>query len=188
MKTHGECKLTDCTRRISRSGGRGWCATHYSRWKRHGSPSVTVRNMSGLYPGNVKKCTRCDEIKPIDEFGVSNQNTGVRRSRCKPCSSAAAAESKKADPARAQRNSLRTRATALGLNPDTMELLFNNHNKLCDLCGKPQSTRGQSRLHMDHDHVTGNFRGWLCGECNTGLGKFKDDPALLARAAQYVRD
>jgi hypothetical protein len=42
-------------------------------------------------------------------------------------------------------------------------------------------------LALDHDHVTGKFRGWLCSNCNTGLGKLGDDIAGLERAIAYLR-
>jgi hypothetical protein len=55
---------------------------------------------------------------------------------------------------------------------------------VCDLCGKPP---GKHALHLDHDHITGEFRGWLCHNCNTGIGKLRDDPVLLEKAALYLR-
>jgi len=57
----------------------------------------------------------------------------------------------------------------------------------CEICGKP------TRLVRDHDHAchdkkmcTKCFRGWLCGDCNTGLGFFYDKPELLRAAATYL--
>lgn len=40
---------------------------------------------------------------------------------------------------------------------------------------------------LDHDHITGEFRGFLCHTCNIGLGKFKDDPAIMLRAIAYLK-
>lgn len=56
---------------------------------------------------------------------------------------------------------------------------------VCDLCGRvPAGTRP---LHVDHDHRTGRFRGWLCGDCNTSIGKLGDDVLGLSRALMYLR-
>lgn len=51
----------------------------------------------------------------------------------------------------------------------------------CGICGD-EMTNPQ----LDHDHVTGQCREMLCQACNTGLGKFKDNPQLLRAAARYV--
>src|ERR1700748_160525 len=35
---------------------------------------------------------------------------------------------------------------------------------LCELCG------GEGKIKFDHDHQTGQFRGWICHGCNYALG------------------
>ena len=55
---------------------------------------------------------------------------------------------------------------------------------VCELCGYP-SVDGKA-LHLDHCHATGVFRGWLCTNCNRGLGHFRDNPELLRKAASYL--
>lgn len=54
----------------------------------------------------------------------------------------------------------------------------------CECCGQPPSKKG---LHNDHDHESGKFRGWLCSNCNTGIGKLGDSIAGLERAIAYLR-
>lgn len=52
----------------------------------------------------------------------------------------------------------------------------------CAICGKYEV----GNLSVDHNHSTGKVRGLLCQECNRGLGSFKDKPALLRKAAEYL--
>lgn len=54
----------------------------------------------------------------------------------------------------------------------------------CEICG----LRSDMNLCLDHEHLTGAFRGWLCRNCNVGLGHFRDNPEALEKAAQYLRD
>src|ERR1700675_5009119 len=56
----------------------------------------------------------------------------------------------------------------------------------CAVCRSAFSSFPKSPA-CDHDHETMGPRGLLCNGCNTGLGMFKDSPALLELAAQYLR-
>lgn len=40
----------------------------------------------------------------------------------------------------------------------------------------------------DHDHETGFLRGMLCFKCNNGLSAFRDSPAFLTAALEYLQD
>jgi hypothetical protein len=53
----------------------------------------------------------------------------------------------------------------------------------CEVCCGVNARTG---LHLDHDHLTGKFRGWLCVSCNRALGLAKDDPDLLRALAEYL--
>jgi hypothetical protein len=57
-------------------------------------------------------------------------------------------------------------------------------NHSCAICGREAKDIG--RLHLDHDHTSGENRGLLCRLCNTGLGRFHDNPVLLNKAALYL--
>jgi len=61
--------------------------------------------------------------------------------------------------------------------------LFASQGGVCAICGSPSNGRA---LDVDHDHETGEVRSLLCNNCNRGLGRFKDNPSLLRRAADYV--
>ncbi len=42
-------------------------------------------------------------------------------------------------------------------------------------------------MHLDHDHTTGKFRGWLCNCCNRAFGMLGDTISGLERALDYLR-
>jgi len=78
------------------------------------------------------------------------------------------------------------RRVRYGLDGEDVELMRLIQGNACDICRQPLSTRSRRREHVDHDHQTGLVRGLLCGSCNTGLGCYRDDPALLASAIAYL--
>jgi hypothetical protein len=69
-----------------------------------------------------------------------------------------------------------------GLSRAEIEARFGER---CNICGDSGGGRFDN-LHVDHCHATGLVRGLLCNNCNNGLGRFRDDPALLRRAAEYI--
>ena len=54
---------------------------------------------------------------------------------------------------------------------------------VCECCGRPP---GKRSLHLDHCHLTGAFRGWLCGQCNKGIGALGDYVGGLRLAIAYL--
>lgn len=46
MSAGALCVVAGCGRPVGRSGARGWCPTHYYRWRRHGDP-LTVHPRGG---------------------------------------------------------------------------------------------------------------------------------------------
>jgi hypothetical protein len=70
---------------------------------------------------------------------------------------------------------------------DDYEEMLISQNNSCKICGSISPNRKNVKyFHIDHDHKTGEIRGLLCHECNTGIGKLKDDPTLLRKAASYL--
>lgn len=57
----------------------------------------------------------------------------------------------------------------------------------CAICSTPESSLGR-KLNADHDHKTGEFRGFLCTLCNSGLGFFRDDLERMRAAIRYLEE
>lgn len=68
-----------------------------------------------------------------------------------------------------------------GLSLAAYDKMVVDQHGACASCRKPQTN-----LHVDHCHETGRVRGLLCSKCNTAIGLFGEDIALMERAALYL--
>lgn len=73
-----------------------------------------------------------------------------------------------------------------GLSPEDYQSMLDAQGGVCRLCGR--TCEDGKRLAVDHCHSTESVRGLLCRKCNTALGLFRDDPAILERAWRYLVD
>jgi hypothetical protein len=64
--------------------------------------------------------------------------------------------------------------------------MFAEQGGRCVICQLREEDTPTNRFHVDHCHETGQVRALLCHACNTSLGKMKDSPELLRRAADYI--
>jgi hypothetical protein len=64
--------------------------------------------------------------------------------------------------------------------------LYEQQEGKCKICNMVP-TGHKKTLCLDHDHITLKVRGLLCDNCNTALGKFKDDVELLQKAINYLK-
>lgn len=74
-----------------------------------------------------------------------------------------------------------------GLDLSQYHVLLQGQNHKCKICGDYVETYSRS-THVDHDHKTGKVRGILCNNCNTGIGKFRDDTTILQKAIDYLNE
>jgi hypothetical protein len=76
-----------------------------------------------------------------------------------------------------------------GIGIDRYNEMLAEQNGSCAICGKAEGNEIRGKvvaLAVDHCHDTGKIRALLCSNCNTALGLFNDDVALLAKARAYV--
>lgn len=65
-----------------------------------------------------------------------------------------------------------------GLTPEQ----FDSLPVKCEVCGST------FRLCIDHNHATGAFRGVLCHNCNLALGHLHDDPDIIIKLLNYLKE
>lgn len=178
----GKEKHVDCFAhcRIRKSGVKPKCRECVNAYQRdHYHKKYTKHKVKP--PEGFKRCCRCHGIYKLDEFYLTR--TGVRYNYCNPCGK----EYRRRENIK-NRKKLRNAALAkYGLDCDTVDKMISDQDGVCFLCGRPPEQAGRKGLHVDHDHSSGKVRAMLCCHCNQGLGHFRDDPALIERAAGYLR-
>lgn len=78
---------------------------------------------------------------------------------------------------------------SFGMSLDAYQEMLEAQNGKCAICNQPETHMRNGRikaLAVDHNHKTGAIRGLLCSDCNTAIGKLKDDPEIIRKAAQYL--
>ena len=110
-----------------------------------------------------KKCKKCNILKNISKFRICRLYKNSRcgeyiRSECMTCEKLA---SKQLIQARKH----------CPPKPDYCE------------CCKIET----KNFVLDHDHNNGQFRGWLCRNCNQGIGKLGDNIEGIENALRYLK-
>ena len=83
---------------------------------------------------------------------------------------------------------------AYGITMERFDELKAKQDNKCAICNHPQfPIRGNRfarkkvmNLDIDHNPQNGVVRGLLCRRCNTALGLFRESPAILLTAYNYV--
>lgn len=132
-------------------------------------------------------CRVCGEERPVADFRLKSRIVR-RRPTCRECESAANLARYHSRPETKLANQRASRKHYLkklyGLTLDQYDAMLKARDSRCDICGEHEE---QDRaLAVDHCHTSGKVRGLLCQACNTAIGKLRDDPALIRKAASYV--
>ena len=121
-----------------------------------------------------KICNICHILKATDEFEINQTDAkGLKTTRpsCRECRKQidgvklSLAEKKRMDKIAPPKNSV----------------------FVCPICEKRSIVGVTANLVRDHNHETGEGREWICDSCNTGLGRFKDNPKFLEKVIEYLR-
>ena len=133
----------------------------------------------------IKYCPACKKDKPIDEFYKRKRNKNGYADYCKLCEH----DYKKNRYATNSKYRFKIINNGLKCNhnitPEEYILIYNAQEGKCAICGKSQSIL-KSALCIDHDHITGKFRGLLCTKCNIAVGNFDDSIINLKSAISYI--
>lgn len=148
----------------------------------------------------TKPCPRCNQRKPISEFGKNSRTYHGIATYCKVCTNAmqigrrATPEgaqahrngSKKWRDANIERHKDNNAKWRYGVDHGTYDTMFEAQGGKCAICGTTSPGGGANRFSIDHCHGSQAIRGLLCISCNNGLGRFNDDPDRLQKAAAYL--
>lgn len=162
----------------------------------------------------MKSCSKCKILKAHTDFSKHARHADGLNSQCKSCVSAHKKTAEYREQSRISKRknyqrpeikeSCRKRAEKFrksefgklyvvddalrrtyGINLDRYNKMFSDQNGCCAICSKHQSEFSK-RLHVDHDHDTGEIRDLLCHHCNTSLGGFGEDVELMKKAIDYL--
>lgn len=78
---------------------------------------------------------------------------------------------------------------SFGISLEQYQEMHNEQDGKCKICGQPETQKRNGKvraLAVDHNHKTGKIRGLLCSDCNTGIGKLKEDVEILQNAIRYL--
>lgn len=116
-----------------------------------------------------------ERAHPLTQEQKDRNNELRRRRHADPAWRAKNAEKAEARRARsigvAARNHRRRK---YGLSEPDYKRMLTAQRGCCALCGEmPDNKTFQRRIHVDHDHETGQVRGLLCFPCNVALGGYE---------------
>lgn len=78
--------------------------------------------------------------------------------------------------------------TNYGITLDDYRSMYREQEGKCAICGTSCPDHGKMGLVVDHCHKNGHVRKLLCTHCNKGIGQFKEDPEILQKAIEYLKE
>lgn len=148
--------------------------------------------MSKASPAVMRKAAKVWKIKNRARMSDYNKAWNKRRVEkvsalglCVYCQKRKTATGRKVCQACVESTGDGARRRKYGLTRADLESLIESQDGRCAIC--LVSIAIGDGAHVDHDHKSNKVRAVLCGNCNRGLGCFRDSPEALEAAAQYLR-
>ncbi len=119
-----------------------------------------------------KICNRCNRLLRTELFDKNQNgknNRSVRRPSCVDC-----------------RKEIDGKALSMKDKQEWEKIKPKYIVWQCPVCKKKTIPGITSKVVLDHNHITGKPRAWICDSCNTGLGRFKDDIETMKDAIEYL--
>lgn len=133
---------------------------------------------------NEKKCNKCLQTKSISNFAKHSGRKSGYIEQCKQC---------KREYDRAHRTpekNAQYKVSCYGITFAQYSAMVVSQNNKCAVCHKEEAAKFRGKktmaLAIDHCHKTGKVRGLLCSNCNTAMGKLKDNVATLESMIKYL--
>ena len=158
-----DCSVDDC---LSTATTKTFCMLHYARWKRHGDPTIVKIKRDYVINDDGRECIECKQYKEWENFYVYTPGARGHYPVCKLCHVAITIR--------------QGRKRRYGLDDMAYNELLDSQSSQCGICDS------SGDLVVDHNHDSGVVRGFLCHQCNSGIGMLKDDPELLRKAIQWL--
>lgn len=117
----------------------------------------------------VLQCLGCRDFLPTDDFYVDRHSGRGRVTKCKPCYRQAVRDRRIANP---EHTRALQRRSQYGVSVEDQRESWERQAGVCPICQLPLPDNTKF-VHVDHDHDTGEFRGWLCRGCNVSLGHYE---------------
>ena len=175
-----------------------WCKGCHNAYRRARHAANPKTGNQRLCVDGKFRCTTCNEWQAPECFYKNNNTKCGISSICKSCERSKKLAERLLNPERynsvkvksAAKRKLYRKNAALkkmyGITLDQYNILLETQGGKCATCGCDRSDKGRD-LCVDHNHKTGKVRGLLCGNCNRGIGYFKEDIQRMESAIAYLK-
>lgn len=129
-----------------------------------------------------KICKKCKKEFSFSEFYKDSANEDGHKIYCKTCANDYYKEwrNSKLEEVR-RKDRINHYIRKYNLEKNVAEALVDNRTGICVIC------KTEDLLVVDHNHVTGKVRGFICSSCNSALGYSRENIEILQNLIEYLK-